>query len=189
MREKCQITQAKNPECSRRQVRNHAGQKHSGHPGCTGRQVETSLKSCGQRIQCVMGEKKGTSVKLWGPKHSEHPECTGRQVGDKPENTRAENPECSGRQDKWKISLKSCRQNPHCSGGQLEDKWTSVGQVRNHAGQSTQRVGDKNRETSAKSWDQSTQSIQSALGDKWETSLKIRAQRTQSVAGDRTSGR
>ena len=38
-----------------------------------------------------------------------------------------------------------------------------------------------NRETSIKSCGQSTESIQSLLGDKWETSIKSCGQRTQSI--------
>ena len=74
-----------------------------------------------------MGDKSKTSVKSCEPEHSEHPERTGRQE------------ETSGRQ--VQTSVKSC-------GERIRVLWR---QVRNHA-------------------DQSTQSIQSELGDKWETS-------------------
>ena len=90
-------------ETSWRQAWNHAGRE----------KLETSLKSCGQRIQSVVGDNWETSAKSRRPKHSEHPECTARQAGHKPEIMRimrAENPECSGRQlgDKWETSAKSC---------------------------------------------------------------------------------
>ena len=124
-------------------------------------QWETSLKSCGQRTQSVVGDKWETSSKSCGPRHSEHPKRTATQVGDKwrqvggkLEITRAENRECSYRRqlgEKWETSTKSCgpkhSEHPACTGRQVGEKW---GQV----------------ETSVKS--------RGVVGDKWETSVKSR---------------
>ena len=126
----------------------------------------------------------GTSVKSCEEEHRDDPERTGRQVGDKCEIMQAENPECSRRQlgNKREImrtkAVRASRVYRETSGRQAwnhagRESWeTTQRQVRNHAGQSTQ-------------------SIQSVVGDRWETSLKSCGQRTQSVVGDNweTSGR
>ena len=187
-------------------------------PGASRVYWETSRRpqSCGQRSQSVVGDNRETSAKSCGSNHSEHPECTvpedkRRQAGDKLEITRAENPECSGRQlrDKWETSLKSCRQRIQT---QLAEKWETSAKScepkhAEHPDCPGRQVGDKWRQVEDKpeimwgrdDWQnhakQSIQSIQSVLGDKWETSLsrgdKVRnhadqsTQSTQSVLGDK----
>ena len=96
-------------------------------------------------------ETSGRQVSLLGAKS--------RHVGDKCEIMRpehSEHPELTRRQvgDKWETSVKSCGQALRAS----RAYWETSGR----------QVGDK-WETSIKSCGQRTQSIQSLLGDKWET--------------------
>ena len=131
----------------------------------------------------------GHKYKIMRPEHSEHPELTGRQVGDKCEIMRpehSEHPELTGRQvgDKWETSVKSCGQALRASraywetsGRQMGDKCEIMRPEHSEHPELTGRqVGDKcetngrQMATSIKSCGQSTESIQSLLGDKSETS-------------------
>ena len=124
------------------------GPKHSDQPVCTG--GDKLEKSCGQRIESVVGDSWETSAKSCRPNQSiqsvlgdewrqvgdENWETGGRQVGDKCEITRAKALRASrvywgtsGRQVEVKLEITQA-ENLECSGRQ----------VQHHVDQSTQRI-------------------------------------------------
>eukprot|EP00435_Cladocopium_sp_Y103_P009875 s4211_g2.t1 len=173
------------------------GPEHSEHPAFTGRHVEQKWRQVADRGEIMRtralraprayretsGDKRETSVTFCGPEHSElHGRQVGnkwRQVGDKCEfmQTRAlRAPRAVGASgDKSEImrtrALRAPRPFWETSERQVK---TSGRQVRNHADQSAQSIqsllGDK-WETSVKACGQSTQSNHRCVGDKWETNV------------------
>ena len=144
-----------------------------------------------------MGDKWQTSVKSCGQSTVEHPELTGRQVGDKWETSvkscgqstesiqslLGDNWETSGRQmgNKWETSIKSCGQSTESIQSLLGDKWETSGRQMGHKFKIMRpehsehpELTGRQVETSVKSCGQSTQSIQSLLGDNWETNKIMR---------------
>ena len=147
---------------------------------------ETSVESCGRRIESVAGDKLGdkckikgqriqnfsgenwegrgrqveASVKSCGPEHSAHPECTGRQLGDKGGQAR-------------ETSVKPCEpehsEHPKGIGDQWEtrgDEWESAGRRVTVTIQSI--LGDK-LETSEKACGPEHSEHPKRIGDQWET--------------------